>query len=237
MKIQIKDSKTLKDSIDSIKKKIMDAEVDLTSEGKQSIANALLAKKEEINATKGFEELRDIVVPILKEFDTPKAREYLLKIDELERLFKRDPRPGLRNDYWTWEKLLKFVYNIIMKAAGLGSPDVKPEKEEKVEDECKDAEAPNDVARMCKILGQAHDLIIEALDLAETLENEEIVSSELRYAIEDLEAPASELDFMGENNPSEAFLARYGVKESGEEEEEEDFWDPDFDYDFDEEDN
>ena len=117
MKFKIKDSKTLKDSITILKKKIMDADVDLTQKGVVSIANALLEKKDNINEANGFEELKEVVVPVIKKFDTPKGREILIKIDEFDRLYKRDPRKGSHNDFWLWEKLLKYVWNIILKAS------------------------------------------------------------------------------------------------------------------------
>lgn len=209
VKIKIKDSKSLLDSINELKKKIMDAEPDLTREGVDSIANALLAIKDKVNETKGFAELRDLMIPVIKEFDTPKAKEYLIKIDEFNRLYNRDPRKGYRNDYWMWEKLMKLYYNIIMKAAGLGSPDVKPVKE----DSCKVKDEDSQVLKLCKLLGEAHDKIMEALDLVEDLENDGMLNSDLRYEIEDLEADASDLDFMGESDPESALATRFAAEE------------------------
>ena len=206
MKIRMKDSKTLQDSIAFLKQKIQDAEVDLTKPGVQSIANALLAKKDKIGETKGFAELRDVVKDILEKYDSPRSREYLIEVDKLNRLYQRDPRPGSRNDYWVWEKLLKYVWNIILKASGNPSPDVKQVKEE---DSCiKDEE--DEVLKLAKLLGEAHDKIIEANELAESLESEEKISSSLVYAIEDVEAPLSELDFMGENDPKAKLLEQFG---------------------------
>lgn len=212
VKIKIKDSKSLLDSINELKKKIMDAEPDLTREGVDSIANALLAIKDKVNETKGFAELRDLMIPVIKEFDTPKAKEYLIKIDEFNRLYNRDPRKGYRNDYWMWEKLMKLYYNIIMKAAGLGSPDVKPVKE----DSCKVKDEDSQVLKLCKLLGEAHDKIMEALDLVEDLENDGMLNSDLRYEIEDLEADASDLDFMGESDPESALATRFAAEEDSE---------------------
>lgn len=202
MKIKIKDSKTLKDSIATTKKKIMDAEVDLTKPGIASIANALIKEKEAINNTTSFEDLRDLMKEVVKEFDTTKSREILAKIDELDRLYKRDPRRGSRNDYWLWDKLLKYCYNILLKASGNPSPDVKEETKMKDED--------NPVLRICKLLGEAHDKIMEALDVVEDLENSgAVMNSQLRYDLEDLEADLSELDFMGEAHPESALATKY----------------------------
>lgn len=205
MKIKIRDSKELMDSINELKKKIMDAEVDLTKPGIASIANALLEKKSDINAAKGFADLRDIMKDVVKEFDTPKAREILLKIDELDRLYQRAPQDK-RNDYWCWEKLLKYCYNILLKASGNPSPDVK---QDSVEDAKEVKDDMNDLSNLARLLGEAHDKIMEALDLAEGLESSEEISSELVYRLEDLEAAASELDFTGEADPVEVLLENY----------------------------
>ena len=285
MKIVIKDSKTLKDSIDALKKKFKDADIDLTKEGIDSIANALLAKKEDISATSGFAGLRDLVKEVVGKFNTPKSNEILRKVDEFDRLYQRDPRPGQRNDYWMWEKLLKYVWNIILKASGNPSPDVKEQKEDscsmKDEKKCKvigenadsrevvfegtyeecekyieaaekeDAEMYGEdnpdtfeyhiedskvkdeegsLDKICRLLGEAHDKIMEALDLVEDLENEGMVNSALRYDLEDLEADASELDFTGEGDPKAALAEKYAEEES------EEYPDEDESYDFGEDD-
>ena len=134
-KIKFRDSVSFKDSIEFYKKKIMDAEIDLTRKGVSSIANALIGVKEDINAASGFAALRDIVVPVIKKFDTPKSKEILMKIEEMNRMYQRDPTPGSRNDYWMWEKLIKYVYNILLKASGNPSPDVKETKTEDADDD------------------------------------------------------------------------------------------------------
>jgi len=223
MKIKIKDMKTLKDSIEETKKKIMDVEIDLTKPGIESIANALIERKEEINQTASYPELRDIMKEVLEKFDTPKAKEIKLELEKYDRMFNRDPRKGSHNDYWLWDKLLKYCYNILLKASGNPSPDTKyVEKElghlmknsnKETEDSCKDEE-PDERLELARLLGVAHDKIIEALDLAESLENEDKISSDLRYAIEDIEAPLSELDFMGESKPVEVMMGTYPVEES-----------------------
>lgn len=228
MKIVIKDSKTLKDSIDALKKKFKDADIDLTKEGIDSIANALLAKKEDISATSGFAGLRDLVKEVVGKFNTPKSNEILRKVDEFDRLYQRDPRPGQRNDYWMWEKLLKYVWNIILKASGNPSPDVKEQKE----DSCSMKDEENDFLKLARLLGEAHDKIMEALDLAEDLENQDLVGSGLRYALEDLEADASDFDYMGESNPDEVLKEKWAAEEESEE-----YPDEDESWDFEEEDN
>lgn len=229
MKIKIKDSKTLLDSINVLKKKIRDAEPDYTKAGMHSIGNALIEKKEEISNTKNFAELRDIVKEVIGKFNSPKAKEYLLKVDEYDRLYQRDPRPGSRNDYWVWEKLMKYVWNIILAASGHRSPDVKKEevaevKEEEVkkdavkeEKDSKEVKDESEILQLARLLGEAHDKIIEAQDLAGSLEGEDKISSALVYAIEDIEAPLSELDFMGESKPEEKLLEEFGSEEASEE--------------------
>ena len=226
MKIKIKDTKTLKDSIEQTKKRILDFAPNILEKEGKSIAKSLFEVKEKINETSSYEDLRNILKEIVSKFDTPKAQEILEKINEFDRLYNRDPRKGSRNDYWLWEKLLKYVYNIILKASGNPSPDVK---EEKAEDSCsvKDGE-DDELYQLCKLLGEAHDKYIEALDLAESLENDEKISSELRYAIEDVEAPASELDFMGESVPVESLKEKYPLENNSDEYfDEEDAWEED----------
>ena len=208
-RIKIKDAKSLKDSIEIWKKKIKDVDFDLTQRGVVSIANSLMEKKEEIAATTKFAELRDLVKEQVSKFDTPKSREILAKVEELDRMYQRDPRPGSRNDYWVWDKLLRYVYNILVKASGSPSPDVK---ETKPEDSCSvedDGRADEELKRLIRLLGQAHNLVIEADELAGDLAGEGKIPDDLVYAIEDLEAESSELDFEGENDPLAALKDKF----------------------------
>lgn len=230
-RIKIKDAKSLKDSIEIWKKKIKDADFDLTRTGVVSIANSLMEKKEEIASTTKFADLRDIVKEQVGKFDTPKSREILAKVDELDRMYQRDPRPGSRNDYWVWDKLLRYVYNILLKASGSPSPDVKetkPEDSVEVED---NGSADEELKQLIRLLGQAHNLVIEADELAGDLAGEGKIPDDLVYAIEDLEAETSELDFEGENDP----LAALKDKFEFEIEEVDEDYDLDEDYDIDEE--
>lgn len=204
--MKLKDSKLLMDSINETKKKIMDAEIDLTKPGIHSIANALLEKKEAINATTSFAELRDIMKEVVKNFDTPKGREILLKIEELNRLYNRAPE-NKRNDYYCWDRLLKYCYNILLKASGNPSPDAKPTE---AEDSCKAKDEENEVDQLARLLGEAHDKIQEAKDLSESLENDGIINSSLGYKLEDLEADLSELDFMGNEDPGSKLIEEFG---------------------------
>lgn len=214
MKITIKDSKTLKDSIATTKKKINDLGIDLTQPGIDSIANALLEEKEAINNTTSFEDLRDIMKEAIKKFDTPKSREIKAKIEELNRLYQRDPKRGSRNDYWLWDKLLKYCYNILLKASNLGSPDVEEVKEELgymmgKHDSCTKDEDEDPTLRLCKLLGEAHDKIMEAQDLAKDLIEANELGQDLEYALEDLEADLSEFDFMGEGDPAAGLREKF----------------------------
>lgn len=286
IRIKIKDAKTLKDSIDALRKKIGDAEFDLTQQGVGSIANALLGKKGEIASADDFASLRDLVRGVVSQFDTPKAREILAKVAEFDRMYQRDPRKGGRNDYWMWEKLLKYVYNIILKASGNESPDValkreyaerqgaKPEdsckvgdivvhadykgnqsgdywlytveegldandrfssdkakahkfasiaearkfceehgiEDYEVQDSCgaKVGDGLDEIAHLVRLLGEAHNLIMEALDLANDLESEDKIGSGLVALIEDVEAGASQIDYEGNEDPVKALLDEYG---------------------------
>lgn len=93
--------------------------------------------------------------------------------------------------------------------------------------EIKDSEenSVDQVNKVCQLLGEAHDKIMEALDLAEQLENDGFVDYTLRFAIEDLESEASELDFMGEPDPQASLMEKYHPDED------EETYDPDDDWD------
>ena len=298
-RIKIKDAKSLKDSIEIWKKKIRDADFDLTRTGVVSIANSLMEKKEEIASTTKFADLRDIVKEQVGKFDTPKSREILAKVDELDRMYQRDPRPGSRNDYWVWDKLLRYVYNILLKASGSPSPDVKETKPEdsacvkdsyidldfdgdendakeladrygcqysrngsannypvfrftgpkdKLQELCKtygmseedfvefvkdsvevedNGRDDEELKQLIRLLGQAHNLVIEADELAGDLAGEGKIPDDLVYAIEDLEAESSDLDFEGEADPLAALKEKFDIEEN-------ESFDLDEDYDIDE---
>ena len=128
--MKINDAKQkLIDSIKNLKKKILDASKehpDLVKEKKTSVAYELAKAKEKINSTAHYKELRDIVVDILEKSPQTKAKEYLNQIKfEFDKKVARDPRLGGYNELYWYQQLLMFVYNIMLKADNLGSPDVK----------------------------------------------------------------------------------------------------------------
>ena len=140
MKINDAKQKIL-DSINNLKQKICDAltsHPDLVSEKKPSVAYDLYKHQDEIKAATGYKQLRDIFVKILEEHKTePVARKYLNDVlYDYDRKYARDPRVGGYNDIYLFEKLLSFIYNIIMRAENLGSPDVNRRKT--FEDACHD---------------------------------------------------------------------------------------------------
>lgn len=130
MKRKISDAtKKLIDSSNELKKKIDDAleqHPDLVAGKKASVAYDLAKHKSEINATKNYKPLRDLVVSILEKSSQPKAKKYLAKIEyEFDKKVARDPRENSYNEQFWFNQLLAFIYNIILKADNLGSPDVK----------------------------------------------------------------------------------------------------------------
>lgn len=70
-------------------------------------------------------------------------------------------------------------------------------------DKINDDEGVDDVMlRICKLMGEAHDKIIEAQELASDLYDAGMINSNLEYILEDLEADLSQVDFMGEDKPT-----------------------------------
>ena len=59
----------------------------------------------------------------------------------------------------------------------------------------------DDLNEICKLIGAAHDKIMEAQDLCDWDAPEE-----LSYLLDDLEASLSEYDFMGEDDPTQAMI-------------------------------
>lgn len=65
----------------------------------------------------------------------------------------------------------------------------------------------NSILDVLKLIGEAHDKIMDAQDLLNDLkeDNDDELLDALEYDIlDDLEASLSEFDFMGEDNPLEA---------------------------------
>lgn len=220
-KILIRDTKTLDASIRILKKKIADVDFDLTRQGVKSIANALLAIKKKVDSAQGFAEMRDLIKGALKDFDTPKSREIKNKLLELDRLFARDPRQGGRNDKWLFDRLLQYYYQIILKASGNPSPDAKPSKKEEItpQDSCQAKDDQDDVAKIIRLLGEAHSLIIEASELASDLWMDGKVNSQLGDDIDELEKTASDLDFL--DTGADKFLEHYRGEKTVDEDEDE----------------
>ena len=83
----------------------------------------------------------------------------------------------------------------------------KPEMHDEKDSKCKDSKA--DIMKICVLLGEAHDKIMEAQDLVDDLAYDDELPSDAIYDLEDLEAALSEFDFMGEEQPADAFLEKY----------------------------
>lgn len=262
----------LADAIKTNKQKVLDAleeHKDLISEKKTSVAYDLYKHKDDIANMSNYKPLRDLVVDILEKSSQPKAKEYLNKIKyEFDKKVERDPRPNGYNEQYWFNELWQFIYNIMLKAENLGSPDVKDDTDvsldkaqewvdydmkhygeisektnelvkkagfEIIKDDhgdyeviahethdagCKDDE--NDMLRLCKLLGQAHDLVMEAQEIASDLVNTDELPDDVSYDLDDLEAAVSEFEFMGEDNPAKALKEKYGVEDEEEFDEDED---------------
>ena len=70
-----------------------------------------------------------------------------------------------------------------------------------------------DVLELARALGTAHDGLIEAQDLLDDLVGREIISSDLYDEIMDLESDVSKYDFMGEDDPVQVLLDKYGYND------------------------
>lgn len=81
----------------------------------------------------------------------------------------------------------------------------------KIKSKAKDSVEDNDFLKLAQFLGEAHDKIMEAQDLAKDLVNDEKLADNIEWDLEDLEAEVSEFEFMGEDDPAAALLAKYGV--------------------------
>lgn len=71
----------------------------------------------------------------------------------------------------------------------------------------KEALDNNSILDILKLIGEAHDKIMDAQDLLNDLkeDNDDELLDALEYdVLDDLEASLSEFDFMGEDNPLEA---------------------------------
>ena len=128
--MKVKDERVqLKDSIKLLKQKIFDAlseHPDLVAGKKASVAYELAQHRDEINAMRNYKPLRDLVVSILEKSSQPKAKEYLAKIKfDFDKKVARDPREGGYNEQFWFNNLLSFIYNIMLKADNLGSPDAE----------------------------------------------------------------------------------------------------------------
>lgn len=82
----------------------------------------------------------------------------------------------------------------------------------KGKDSIKDKDDEDPKLTICKLLGEAHDKIMIALDLVEDLENENELPSSLRNDLEDLADSASEFDFMDKSNPVGVLMDIYPIE-------------------------
>lgn len=133
--MKINDTKLkLLDSIKKYKKlvcDVLDAVVkehpDLIEGEKKSLAFELAKRKDEIANCSSYKQLRDIIVECCKLVASqPKAKEVLAKIEsKFDKMVARDPRVGGYNEQYWFHELWQYIYNIMLKAENLGSPDVK----------------------------------------------------------------------------------------------------------------
>jgi hypothetical protein len=68
-----------------------------------------------------------------------------------------------------------------------------------------------ELLRVCRLLGEAHDKVMEAVEIVTDLDyfDEDTDLDSLLEAIEDLDYTISEFDFMGEDNPVEELKNRF----------------------------
>lgn len=82
----------------------------------------------------------------------------------------------------------------------------------KGKDSIKDKDDEDPKLTICKLLGEAYDKIMIALDLVKDLENENELPSSLRNDLEDLADSASEFDFMDKSNPVGVLMDIYPIE-------------------------
>lgn len=67
--------------------------------------------------------------------------------------------------------------------------------------------------QLAQLLGEAHDKIMEAQDLAKEMVADEELDEAINWDLDDLEEAVSQFEFMGEDDPAGAILRRYTVPE------------------------
>jgi len=105
------------------------------------------------------------------------------------------------------------IYNPVITINGIdfdNDGDVLVEKVEAMKKDSKVKDSDDALLRLCQLLGEAHDKIMEAQDLINNdLDDCDCDLSSLEYEIEDAEAILSEFDFMGNANPVKAMRKAY----------------------------
>lgn len=84
-----------------------------------------------------------------------------------------------------------------------------------VEKLLKEGVSKDEIYNILKLIGEAHDKIIEAQDYVDSLSSDydDDILGDLEMYIDDMEASISELDFMGEEDPVSAIYKFYEIEE------------------------
>lgn len=134
-------------------------------------------------------------------------------IEGLELVYNDEYDETIKEQRQWYPADIRLIFNVGQFAPGKeGNIDLLSlyDKKVKGKDSIKDDEDPK--LTICKLLGEAHDKIMIALDLVKDLENENELSSSLKADLEDLADSVSEFDFMDKSNPVGVLMDIYPIE-------------------------
>lgn len=146
-----------------------------------TVANALALHKDEFSETTNFKELKDLVLWVLNQpniKNQPNAKKHVIDIEAMVDKYGEYPRGAYATRAYT--DLMKYIWNTILKADGLESPDSKANRTSygvKHDSVVKDADKDNDEESLSKedikALKGLVKSIPELLDLLKKSDKEE----------------------------------------------------------------